>query len=248
MSGLVFENVTVKNILHEISFAANKGEVTALIGKNGSGKTTTLRAAAGDIKYVGKIIAEDRELSLVSPKERARIVSLMPQMLPSPHITVEELVRLGRFPYAGAYGVPDEKDLAMVSESLRLAGISHMRRSFVDEISGGERQGAFLAMLLSQDTPVVMLDEPGAHLDVGKRRKLYEMMRTMSDRGKAVLCVMHDINDALSLCDKIILLDKGRPVFSGTPESFHSSGLAKDVFGLEKCTLTKNGEDCVYYI
>lgn len=248
MSALTFENVSVKNILHDISFTVETGGITALIGKNGSGKTTALRAAAGDVRYSGKITVKDKDISLFAPKERARLVSLMPQMLPSPHITVEELVRLGRFPYTGGYGTLSENDLKAVTRSLELAGISHMRRSLVDEISGGERQSAFLALLLAQDTPVVMLDEPTAHLDIGKRRKLHEIMRTMADSGKAVLCVMHDINDALDLGDKIILLDKGELVFSGTPTAFHSGEYAKDIFALEKCTLTKNGEDLTYYI
>lgn len=247
MSELVFENVSVNNILHNVSFTVEKGRITALIGKNGSGKTTALRAAVGELKYGGKITVKEKELSLLAPKERARLVSLMPQMLPAPHITVGELVRLGRFPYTGVYGVPDDNDLEAVSRSLGLAGIAHMRRSFVDEISGGERQSAFLALLLAQDTPVVMLDEPTAHLDIGKRRNLYEMIRTMADRGKAVLCVMHDINDALDIGDKIVLMEKGATVFSGIADDFRASGLAEAVFSLRKYTLSDGVTEKIYY-
>lgn len=248
MSGLTFDRVSVKNILKDITFTAKAGEVTALIGKNGSGKTTALRAVSGELKYKGRITVSGKDIDGIPARERARLVSLMPQMLPSPQITVRELVALGRFPHSGAYGALNGKDLETVDNAIKTADIEHIRDLRADTLSGGERKSAFLALLLAQDTPVVMLDEPTAHLDAEKRRALYSVMRALSREGRTVLCVMHDINDALDIGDKLILLDKGGLAFSGTPTSFHSSGLAESIFGLEKCTLTNNGGNYVYYI
>ena len=238
---LTFENVCVKNILNNVSFTAASGKVTVMVGKNGSGKTTALRAASGALKYSGKITAGERDLLSVSAKQAAKLVSLMPQILPAPQITVRELVRLGRFPYSGVYGSLSSEDEKKVSESLERAGVSELSARRVDRISGGERQRAFFALLLAQDTPVVMLDEAGAHLDAEGKRELNRDVRAIADSGKTVLCVMHDINDALGIADKIVLLDKGKLIFSGDAKEFCEKEYPEEIFSLSPYELKDGG-------
>ncbi len=238
---LTFENVCVKNILDGVSFTAAGGKVTAMVGKNGSGKTTALRAAAGALKYDGRISAGGEDLRSLSARQAARLVSLMPQILPAPQITVRELVRLGRFPYSGGYGSISAADEEKVNEALKSAGAWELSARRVDRISGGERQRAFFALLLAQDTGAVMLDEADAHLDAERRRALNRGVRAMAEGGKVVLCVMHDINDALAIADKIILLDNGRLIFSGSSENFCENKYPENIFSLFPYELKDGG-------
>ena len=144
---LEIKNLSVKRartaVLSDLTLSLPKGSITALIGKNGSGKSTLLSAIGGTCEASGKMLLDGVSLPSLSPRERARRVSLLPQLLSAPHMTVRELVFLGRHPYRAAFSRPQEEDLRAVEDAIRRAEIEHLADRYLDEISGGERQKAY---------------------------------------------------------------------------------------------------------
>lgn len=227
-------NYGKKTILHEVDLCAEDGTVTVLLGKNGSGKTTLLRTVSGVWeKYRGSILLDGAELSEISKKTRAGIVSILPQFLPRPAITVEELVSCGRYPFRKAFAAASEEDRIAVEDSLQKTGMADKRNRMVCHLSGGERQLSYTAMLLAQDTKNVLFDEPTASLDTGYRQQTMELVRTLKESGKCVILSLHDLTDAVSIADRILVLDHGASVFSGTAEEFIGSGVPEKVFGMQ---------------
>lgn len=221
-----------RQILFPLEFSAPAGAVTVVLGKNGSGKSSLLRSLAGvEPACSGKVWIQDQELSRLPAAQRARLVCRMPQRLPCPGVTVEELAAFGRQPYTGLSGRLSPRDRKIVEQALSDTGLAPLRRQRVDTLSGGQRQLAFFAMLLAQQTPALLLDEPGASLDAHCRRLLYRLLdRLRPDH--AVVLVLHDLTDAMTLADRVAVLDQGRLVFQGSPQQFLSQGLPQSVFGL----------------
>lgn len=245
---LQLRNVTVscskKEILHEIGFDANRAEISVILGKNGSGKTTLLRAVSGALAYRGSITVAGREIRTMKSRERARTLALMPQMFRAPDISVRDLVSFGRQPYAGLSGILSAADKAAVEGALERTGLLPLADLRMTAISGGERQKAYFAMLLAQDTPVLLLDEPGAHLDMAYRRQLADMLRAERDAGKTVVAVFHDLNRAAELADRLLVINGGTLLFDGAAQELFDSDIPREIFGLERCRcLDKDGRE-----
>ena len=222
-----------KAILKNVDLRAHKGGITVLMGKNGSGKTSLLRCISGAYTgYGGEIFYGDTRLTGLSAVKRSRIVSVMPQILPQPAVTVAELVAFGRRPYAGYGGRLSAADKEKVVFSMESAGILPHKNDAVCNLSGGERQIAFFAMILAQDTPAVLLDEPTANLDAEYRRRVFGFMKAMRDGGKTVIATLHSPEDAVELADRICVMRDGEIDFSGTAEEFMISGQPERNFGL----------------
>lgn len=236
------ENLTVrygkKEILHSLSFRAEAARITVILGKNGSGKSTLLRALSGLLPFSGKVTAEGKNIRAMRAAERARSISVMPQMLRDPAVTVRDLVAFGRHPYAGFCGILSRDDRKKVGDVLQKTGLSHLADTRLDHVSGGERQKAYFAMLLAQDTPNLLLDEPAAHLDAEYTGALCRFLEEERARGKTILAVLHDVNRALALADRLLVLSGGQAVFDGAPADFAKSPLPADLFGLERLTVT----------
>lgn len=234
-------------VIQNLSFRAGSGEITVLLGKNGQGKTTLLRAISGSLPYTGSISLDGREVRAMKPQLRARSLGAMPQILRSPDITVRELVSYGRQPYTGLTGILQEKDHDMVSRAISQVGIEALSESYVNQISGGERQKAYFALLLAQDTPNLLLDEPGAFLDADAMGRLCNFLRQAKAKGKTVLAVMHDINRALYLADQVVALCGDKP-FIGTPEQVMENRIPQRFFGLEgfRCQ-SENGKTITFF-
>ncbi len=236
---LKIENLSVtlgeKEILKDISFAVKPHTLTCIIGKNGSGKSTLLSAIACAVKYKGQISFCGKNLALMTYKERAKLVSLLPQYLPAVGITAEELIRMGRMPYLGTgqrFSAEDEK---AVEKAVEKMNISHLRDKRTDRISGGERQKVYLAMTLAQQTRIMAFDEPATYLDSDYRKELYETLKKLkNDEKKTVLAVMHDITEAVGMADNIVFLDEGKLLFFGTAEECVNSGLIEKIFKVKK--------------
>ena len=223
-----------KEVLHSVSFTAEPSRITVILGKNGCGKSTLLRAVSGLIPYDGSISVDGNEIRSIDTARRARCIALMPQMLRSPGITVRQLVSYGRNPYTGRMGILSPADREKVEEVMEKTGISALAESYLGCISGGERQKAYFAMLLAQDTPNLLLDEPGAHLDTEYMKNLCDFLRAERDAGKTVVAVLHDINRAIELADLITVLHNGARVFCGTPKEFCAGDIPETVFGLQR--------------
>lgn len=223
-----------KTVLEQVSFTADSGTVTVILGKNGCGKSTLLRAVSGGIPHSGSLRIEGRDIRTYSFAERARRVGCMPQMLRSPEITVRELVSFGRQPYTGWSGILSASDRKIVEQVLEKTGLSGLADSYLHRISGGERQKAYFAMLLSQDPLNLLLDEPGSHLDPEYKATLCRFLREEREQGKTVLVVLHDLNDAIEIADQILVLHQGCLIFSGSASAFCDSGVPESVFGLRR--------------
>ena len=222
-----------KVILKNVDFKAHKGGITVLMGKNGSGKTSLLRCISGAYAgYGGEILYGDTKLTGLSAVKRSRIISVMPQVLPQPAVTVAELVAFGRRPYTGYGGKLSSGDKEKVLLSMERAGILSHKNDMVCNLSGGERQIAFFAMFLAQDTPVVLLDEPTANLDAEYRRRVFGFMKAMRDGSKTVIATLHSPEDAVELADRIWVMRDGGMDFSGTPEEFIASSQPERNFSL----------------
>ena len=232
-----FRNVSVglkgKKIIDNCSFRLQKGQITVLIGRNGSGKTTLINCINGMMRYTGEIRICGENAALLSRRERARRVAILPQRLPDTRLSVRGLVSVGRNPYVDPVGRLDDEDRKIVQQSIENAGIAHLTETDVGLLSGGERQRAFIAMLLAQDTPVLVLDEPTTYLDIDARKELLRLLADLSrKKDKTLMVIMHDINEAVNIADNIVLLDQGKCLFSGTKEAFLAEKLAEKHFGL----------------
>ena len=236
---LKFDNVGIscgkKEILCGVDAKIEKGKLTVLIGKNGSGKSSLLSALVGQVPFSGSILLNGRPIASFSPRERARLLTLMPQLLPETAFTVEELVFMGRSPHLSLGAKCTQADRDAAERALLLAQVGHLRGCFCNRLSGGERRLAFLAMAIAQDTDLLLFDEPTAHLDAPHTRHFLQCVQALvREQHKTVLMVLHDLNMALSVADRIICLDDKKCVFDGTKQEFLQSDLAETVFSLQK--------------
>ncbi len=237
-----------KPILSNISFTVSDGEICALLGHNGCGKSTLLRAVTGSLGYVGSIRIDGQETRRLS-NDRAKLISLMPQLMARPSISVYELVSFGRQPYTGISGILSKSDRQKIDEAIQKTRLEPLALSRCDRISGGELQRAYLAMVLAQDTPNLLLDEPAAHLDARYERQISDFLLALRADRRAVLAVLHNINHALSIADRIIVIDSGRLVFNGNRAEFADRQIAETYFGLRRYTCRDDrGNGAEFYL
>ncbi len=196
-------------VLHQVSCRMENGTVVGLIGPNGAGKTTMLRMGARILKpQEGLVLVDGKPAGDESARGFAKKLAFLPQSRPVPAISVRSLVGLGRF----AHGKGDSE---AVEQAMETVGITRLAERDVRTLSGGQRQMAYLAMLLSQESPNVLLDEPFTHLDIGAQLDVAQVIRQMKDADKCVGIVMHDLNLLDKVCDRAVLMDGGSIVYDG---------------------------------
>lgn len=223
-----------KKILEDISLDVQRGEILTLAGPNGCGKSTLLKAAARQLPLMaGEIALFGRKLDDFSQKELAKQAALLPQSRSIPGISVEQLVLHGRFPYLGLSRRPGREDKEKVAEAMELAGVADMRHRDLRSLSGGERQKAYLAMVIAQDTDLIYLDEPTTYLDIGRQFEILELIRRLNRQGKTIVMVLHDLAHGLTYSHRMAVMEKGRLLAVRQPEELFQSGLLNDVFGVE---------------
>lgn len=233
-------------ILTDVSLSVPRGSITVLVGKNGSGKSSLFRAVNREVPYTGSILLDGSDIAALSPRERARRLAVLPQLLPAVSLTVRELVALGRTPYLGLLSRPSREDTEAVSAALDAVGLTAFTEARVATLSGGERRRAFLGMTVAQGAELLLLDEPTTYLDTDARRGILSLVsRLVREEGKTALLVLHDPNDAIRIADRLILLDGGRVLFAGTPSDFIAEGLPERQFGLTRHTVV--GEELPFY-
>lgn len=236
---LVFNNVRAayrrRTVLDKISFSVETGSITAIVGRNGMGKTTLLRCLAGEKSdYAGEILLDGQTIRKLSYAERSVKLSYLPQELPAPQVTVRELVSFGRTPYTPFFGSLSQPDRQKVDWAIRAVGLEELAESLVDTLSGGQRKKAFFAMTLAQDTPLVVLDEPTAHLDAESRFAFLDLLeRLRQETGKTFLVVMHELPEVLQYAQHLVAIDRGNVCFCGTPRAFLEQAIPQRVFGVE---------------
>ncbi len=199
-----------KGLLDRVNATFRKGELTALIGRNGCGKTTLLRAIAGlNHRYSGKILLEERSIDQLRPQAMARRLAFVTTgRTRIPNLRCEDVVAIGRAPYTNWIGRLQEIDRKIVRESLASVGMEEYTTRTMDKMSDGECQRIMIARALAQDTPIILLDEPTSFLDIPNRYELCTLLvRLAHEHGKCIVFSTHELAIALSLCDTIALFD-----------------------------------------
>lgn len=206
-----------RRVLHDVAVTVDYGSVTAIIGPNGAGKSTLLGVLAGDIAPAqGTVLLDGRPLRSCSRLALARARAVLPQQTAvSFPFRVAEVVAMGRAPWAGTPRSAD--DDAAVAAALAATETSGLYDRPVTRLSGGEHARVALARVLAQDTPVVLLDEPTASLDLRHQATVLREARRLADAGRAVVLVLHDLTAAARVADELVLLDQGRVVVTGRP-------------------------------
>lgn len=219
-------------VLSEVSLSVGKGEMLGLIGPNGAGKSTLLRALAGLIPAEGGFL-EGRPILSFAPKERARRLAYLPQGSDSHWpMAARDVVALGRTPHHGGKVRLTPKDHDSIAQAMTEADVEDLADRPMNRLSGGERARVLLARALAVGAPVLMADEPAAHLDVGHQLSLMQVLRRRAEGGDTVVLVLHDLSSALRFCDRVAVLAHGRLVVQGRPAEVLSDSCLADVFGI----------------
>jgi len=210
-----------KEVLKGVNLSICKGSFTGIIGKNGAGKSTLLKTLCGLLKPVlGSVFVNCVDMRSFSKKEFARQLAFMPQNTAvSFPFSVAEFVLLGRYPYMNVLKMASQKDKDAVEEVLKFTRISELAQRNITELSGGERQKAFIAQTIVQETEIMVFDEPTSHLDIGGQNDILELLDTLNKkRGKTIVATLHDLNAAGEFCDTLVLMEDGEIKNSGKPE------------------------------
>ena len=230
-----------KLILSEISLYVPSGQILGVIGPNGVGKTTLVRAISGVIPLAGgRVSVDGQDLARLKPAERARSLAVVPQArnLP-PAFTGWELVLLGRTPHLNWLGQVSRHDEARVRDALVRAHAEKFADRRIGELSGGEQQRLLLARALAQEAPVLLLDEPTTHLDLQHQVTMLEEVRRLAhEEGLTVLAVLHDLNLVSRYADRVALMVEGRVRAAGSAEEVLNPSLLEEVYHLPLQVIT----------
>ncbi|MEV0647558.1 heme ABC transporter ATP-binding protein [Phytomonospora sp. NPDC050363] len=229
-------------VLHDVDLTAYAGEVLALVGPNGAGKSTLLAAIASDVDASGRIRVGGRDIADWSVAELALHRAVLPQhpVLSFP-FTVAEVVAMGRAPWSATAAA--ELDEIAVAEAMELCEVDDFGRRPFGELSGGERARVALARVLAQRTPLLMLDEPTAALDLRHQELVMRVCRARAGAGDAVIVVLHDLGLAAAYCDRVALMHDGRLAACGPPREVLDAGLLSEVYRQPVDVLPYPGRD-----
>ncbi|MDR6613898.1 ABC transporter ATP-binding protein [Leifsonia sp. 1010] len=247
-AGLLASDVTIAydgvDVVHSADLLLPRGRVTALIGPNGSGKSTLLRAIArlkdarsGSVLLRGAADAEATDMVdalALSRPEFARRVTLLAQSRPTPAgLSVREVVGFGRHPYRRRFRSTDPEGRAAIDRALELTGVAAFADRGVESLSGGQLQRVWLACCLAQETDVLLLDEPTTYLDLRYQVEILDLVRELADlHGVTVGLVLHDLDQAAAVSDRVVLLRSGRVVAAGSAAEVYDPELLTDVYGI----------------
>lgn len=224
------------DVVHDASLRLAPGEVTALVGPNGSGKSTLLRTVARlqRPRTASLVIDGDTDGLAMSPRDFSRRVALLTQGRPTPGgLTVRDVVEFGRYPYRGRWGKADPGGRTAVDRALALTGVEEFADRGVEHLSGGQLQRVWLAGCLAQETGVLLLDEPTTYLDLRYQVELLDLIRDLADdHGIAVGVVLHDLDQAAAVADRIVLLHAGRIVADDLPQNVLTAERLTETYGI----------------
>ena len=210
-----------KLVLADINLTIKPGEMVGLLGPNGSGKTTLIKLASGILHPKdGEVKINGSLLNHMNRKAIAQHLAVVPQQFTIPYaFTVEEVVMLGRVPFIKPLAEENETDHQVVSEAMKLVGVTELAERRFDELSGGERQRVVMAMALAQKPEILLLDEPTVHLDISHQQQMLELVKQLNNtKGLTVLAALHDLNMAALYFSRLVLLKFGRIIADGIPE------------------------------
>lgn len=235
-----------KTVLGGVNAKFETGKLTSIVGVNGCGKSTLLKSILGILPPSdGEILLDGVPLTEMSRNAIAKRVAYLSQGMAVPDMTVGQLVIHGRFPYLSYPRRYSTADREIAREAMDAVGISELADSPLSSLSGGMRQNAYIAMALAQDTDHILLDEPTTYLDIRHQLELMKMLRKLSQCGKSIVTVMHDLPLAFDFSDEIAVLDGGRIIIQAPPAELCDSATLREVFGIRVGRI--NGKDKYYY-
>ena len=240
MGIIKIENIKVgydeKIIIENLSLSIKKNAISTIIGENGSGKSTLLKTIGRVIKpKKGKVYINDLNIHKTNTKEIAKILGLLPQSPKAPSgLSVSEIVEYGRFPHKEGRGTLTKEDNEIVEWALKSTNLLEFKNRSIEALSGGQRQRVWIAMVLAQQTNVILLDEPTTYLDMAYQLEVLQLVERLNkEKNITVVMVLHDINQASRFSDELIMLKKGQIVAQGTPKETMTSEVLRNVFNIE---------------
>ncbi|MGQ7247813.1 ABC transporter ATP-binding protein [Halomonas sp. V046] len=235
-------------VLDDVAVDVADGKVTVLLGPNGSGKSTLLKTLARTLKPSGgRVVLDGADIHRSSTREVARRLSILPQGPSAPEgLTVRQLVAMGRFPHQRLWRQDAREDDKAIAEAMAYTNVSEFAERSVDALSGGQRQRCWIAMVLAQNTDLILLDEPTTFLDLKVQVDLLELLtRLAHDHGRTLLVVLHDLNLAAAYADELVMMRDGRIVETGPPERVFTSANLKRVFELDATVIRDPQSGCL---
>ncbi|MCI9326745.1 ABC transporter ATP-binding protein [bacterium 1xD8-48] len=222
-----------KPVIEKVTMEFQPGKVTVLTGPNGSGKSTLLKAALGLLPAIeGEVLYGETDIRLLKRRQIARKAAFLTQSRNTPSIRALQMVLHGRFPYLSYPRYYGREDYEIARGAMDTTGSRQHENTNITQLSGGQRQGVYLAMALAQDTRTIFMDEPTTYLDISHQFRLMETAKSLAREGKAVVLVLHDISLALREADVIAVFQDGRLLCCDTPEIVYQKGVMEEVFGV----------------
>ncbi|WP_157608531.1 ABC transporter ATP-binding protein [Roseivirga seohaensis] len=222
-----------KPVLTNLNLSLEKGKLTCLLGTNGTGKSTLMRTIGGIQKPLkGEVFMQGKPIRSIDAKSLSKQLSLvLTDRIAPGNLTVYALVSLGRFPYTSWLGTLSQEDKDIIFIAMEATGILEFANKHIGELSDGERQKVMIARTLAQNTEVIFLDEPTAHLDLPNRMEIFHLLRELAVKGdKAILLTTHELDMALANADHLWLINQNQSIDSGLPEDLVLNGLLEEAF------------------
>lgn len=242
------KNLSVKygnqTIIDNFSAEFPSNSICAVVGKNGCGKTTLLKAIDKLVPCQGQVEFDGVDVLKLTVKDRAKTVAYLPQTRPVPQMLGKLFVEHGRFPHLDFSKKLHNHDVEVVEKAIALTGTEKLVDKYTTEMSGGELQRIYVACALAQETPVVLFDEPTTHLDLIAQREILSIMKSLKEQNKIVLTVLHDIVQAFSVSDYVYIMDNGNLVASGVPQELYDHPCVEEIFGY---SLDKERDESAIY-
>ncbi|MGG4455284.1 ABC transporter ATP-binding protein [Brevibacillus porteri] len=224
------------SIVKDLNISIPSGKITALVGANGSGKSTILKTLARIMKPTGgQVFLDGKSIHQQSTKEVAKQLAILPQNPTAPDgLTVSELVTYGRFPHQKGFGSLTKEDKEIISWAISMTGMSDFHDRPVDQLSGGQRQRAWIAMALAQGTDILFLDEPTTFLDMAHQLEVLKLLQKLNDEeNRTIVMVVHDLNHATRYAQHMVAISRGTVVAEGSPAEVMTPDMLRKVFNIE---------------
>ena len=223
-----------KEVLHNITISFQAGKVYTLIGANGCGKSTLLKTLLRIVPHTkGNIFISSKEVNDYKTTELAKKIAYLSQGKKAPDSSVLNMVLYGRFAYLHYPRKYQKKDYEIAKKALEYVGLAELENEMVSQLSGGMQQNVYIAMMLAQDAQTLLMDEPTTYLDISHQFKLMQLAKKLARQGKCVIMVLHDLSQALSIADEVIVMKNGQILGTGAAEEIYQTDVIKEAFGVE---------------
>lgn len=235
-----------RTIINAMDLTIPKGKLSVILGPNGCGKSTLLKCLSLVLPPThGHVMLGETPLITLNNKARARELALLIQKPELPEgIDVQELVSRGRYPHQSLWRQWSEQDEKAVNQALNATGLTHLAQRPVAELSGGQQQRVWLAMVLAQQTEVLLLDEPTSFLDIRAQLAVLDFCQALVAQGRTLVLVLHDINQALRYGEHLLLMRDGKLIAHGSPQTLLNEALLEQVFGINASIITDPEARC----